>query len=212
MSQCHYWLLSLSSFTFQHTISGGGGERESEPTCCIRANCSCSDKTTLKLSWSLSHCYKKKQINLRVLWLIFSNILFLFWAGFREGETKQMKEVCCDFLNAFSPCVSLLFFRELFLCFASRGFPFILAPFFRFSFVLFPFFFPLVSRSYPSFSRPSVFALLSFVFALFSFIFALFSFTLRSFSWFSRPFSFALYFCPLGKANGFTSLSVGRLL
>lgn len=191
----------------------GRGERESEPTCCIRANCSCSDKTTLKLSWSLSHCYKKKQINLRVL----CDWYFLIYYFFSEQASERVKQskwkrFAATFSMHFPPACPCSFFASFSFVLRRVAFHLFWHPFLGFLlsfFLSFFLWFPALILRFPAL-RP--FALLSFVFALFSFIFALFSFTMRSFSWFSRPFSFALYFCPLGKANGFTSLSVGRLL
>lgn len=121
-------LLTTVTFflTFQQTVFRRE-ERDNKPTCCMRANCSCSDNTTLKLSCSLSHCYKRT--NELFVRMTFSVIYYFFSAQACE-RWKQWK-VFYDFFNA----ILSSYRTELFLCFASRRSPFIFARFFTFFFI-----------------------------------------------------------------------------
>lgn len=176
----------LTTVTFflyfsMHYFQGGGEERQSEPTCCIRANCSCSDKTTLKLSWSLSHCYKKKQINLRVLCDWYFLIYYFFseqaservkqskWKRFAATFSMHFPPACpCSFFASFSfvlrrvafhlfwhPFLGFLlsFFLSFFLWFPALILRFPALLYSRY-FLLFLPSFPLFSRSFPLHCAP----------------------------------------------------------
>lgn len=204
-------LLTTATFflTFQQTVFRRE-ERDNKPTCCMRANCSCSDNTTLKLSCSLSHCYKKT--NELYVRMTFSVIYYFFLRRLvREGNNERLStsfsihfslRIITRFSGAFPLfCVTPLslylrtFFRFFFIC-----------PFSFLFFLCFPAFllcFRVLSHWHHLFLRS---------FALFSCSFVTF---LSSRALWSCKVSFitALSEVAFTKANDFTSLSVaGRLL
>lgn len=65
-----------------------------QPTCCIRANCSWRDNTTLKLSWSLSHCWKQtnRELNKHIEHCLLDNPL-------RASQNRKKK------INVWNGCL-----------------------------------------------------------------------------------------------------------